>query len=175
MSKTISFRKTIATASVAVATTASVVFVGLAGSQMAQAKTVTTPRCLVNQLSTSMRAGSPGAGQRYAFVTLKNTSKVTCETGGYVGLGLTNSKDKGLPTHAIREDRKDATAIKLTPGEKATEQLQWGVIGGAGVCVKSAKHLLVTPPNDFHSFILPWKLGTVCESGRFFEMPLKLA
>jgi Protein of unknown function (DUF4232) len=174
MSKTISLHKTIATASVAIATTASLAFVGLAGSQIAQAKT-TTPRCLVNQLSSSMRAGSPGAGQRYATITLKNTSKVTCETGGYVGLGLTNSKNKALPTHAVRDNKQHVTAIKLTPGEKATELIQWGVVSGTGTCVKSAKHLLVTPPNDFHSFILPWKMGTVCESGRFFEQPLKLA
>jgi hypothetical protein len=175
MSKTISLNKTIATASVAIATTASVAVVGLAGSQMAQAKTAATPRCLVNHLAVSIRSGSPGAGQRYAFVTLKNSSKATCETGGYVGLGLRNAHNKALPTKAVRAGQKSVTKITLTPGEKATEQLQWTVVGGSGRCVRNAKHLLVTPPNDYHSFILPWKMGTVCQSGRFVEQPLKLS
>jgi hypothetical protein len=175
MSKTISINKTIAAASVAIATLASLVAVFSAGSQMAQAKTASTPRCLVNHLSASIRQGSPGAGQRYAFITLRNTSKATCETGGYVGLGLTNAKNKRLPSHAIRTEGKSVTAIKLTPGEKATERIQWGVVGGTGKCVKSAAHLLVTPPNDYHSFILKWHMGSVCENGRFTEIPLKLA
>ncbi len=166
------FTKTLGAASVALATTAAVAVVGLAGSELASAQTAQAPRCLVNNLSISMQQGSPGAGQRYETVTLKNKGTAACSTGGYVGLALTAGNGKALPTNAVRTDQKQIKALTLKPGQKASELLQWDVVQGGGKCITSAAHLLVTPPNDYHSFVMSWKQGAVCQNGRFLERPL---
>ncbi len=42
-------------------------------------------------LSAHVTLGSPGAGQRYAFLVLTNIAGVTCQVLGYPGMRLANA------------------------------------------------------------------------------------
>src|SRR5438067_3986 len=48
----------------------------------------TVGRCHTAQLSATLTAGSPGAGQRYATLVLENTGRGTCTVHGYGGIQL---------------------------------------------------------------------------------------
>src|SRR5699024_1491084 len=53
-------------------------------------------RCHTSELSASLTAGDPGAGQRYATLSLTNTSARTCTVFGYGGLQPLDGAKKQL-------------------------------------------------------------------------------
>src|SRR6185312_679481 len=57
-----------------------------------------TPECRTADLGVTLKAGSPGAGQRYATVVLTDVSGHSCTVTGYGGLGLLGSPGQGVPT-----------------------------------------------------------------------------
>jgi len=135
--------------------------------------------CGIAQISAHFTPGSPGAGQRYATLTLRNKSAHSCRTGGYVGLGLLNSRGREVATNAERIDFGAVRMIYLKPGAKATSQMHWSVINGTGdtsrgPCFRAPSSILVTPPNSYTSLRLPWRMGNVCERGTISITPLAL-
>src|SRR3954470_4925823 len=60
-------------------------------------------QCSTADLSAQLKAGSPGAGQRYATVVLTNTSTHSCTLRGYGGLGLFRGARQGVSTHLDRK------------------------------------------------------------------------
>lgn len=135
--------------------------------------------CGVAQVSAHFSPGSPGAGQRYATLTLTNKSAHTCVTGGYVGLGLLNGRGHEVATNAERIDFSAARTLYLRPGAKATSQMHWSVINGTGdtsrgPCFVAPRSILVTPPNSYISLRLRWRMGTVCERGTITITPLAI-
>ena len=69
---------------------------GMASGSAAGATTAAAP-CGTADLSAQLKAGSPGAGQRYATVVLTDMSTHACTIGGYGGLGLLGSPRQGTP------------------------------------------------------------------------------
>ena len=59
-------------------------------------------RCHTSELTGSLAAGSPGAGQRYATLVLRNTGGRTCTLHGFGGLGLAAADGHALPTQQVR-------------------------------------------------------------------------
>ena len=160
----------------------------VAGAVLAPAVVLTSgsaraaaPRhCSVQQLSATFAPGSPGAGNRYSTLTLRNRSSSGCDTGGYVGLGLENAADHSVATKAVRVDPSRQHAIYLAPGKRATTLLHWAVIPGTGdraggPCFTAPTHILVTPPDSYSSLQLRWTQGAVCEGGRIDITPLAYA
>lgn len=77
-----------------------------------------TPSCTNSDLSASYRHSDDGAGHRFGFIVLRNTSGHRCHTGGYGGVsyvGDGNGTQIGAP--AVRLPGKVATYV-LEPGQR---------------------------------------------------------
>ena len=61
-----------------------------------------TPRCHTGDLAATLRALSPGAGQRYAALVLTNSSGHACQVYGYVGMLLLDVSHQPVPTNVVR-------------------------------------------------------------------------
>jgi hypothetical protein len=124
-------------------------------------------------LSASIRPGSPGAGQRYAWIVLTNTTRAGCLIEGYGGMALQGKPGVGVPTDLVRLATPAPTSFLLGPGESASSFLHWSAVQGIGEPVRSsapncepiAVTALVTPPDQTRSIIVPWTFGPVCEHG----------
>ncbi|MCW2632508.1 MAG: lipoprotein [Pseudonocardia sp.] len=129
-------------------------------------------KCVAGQLQGSLQEGSPGAGQRYATLVVKNTSTTTCTLFGYGGLGLYLTSGTPLPTDAQRVLQPGPASISLAPGETARENLQWTVVptGTEGnPCQPTPEQLRVIPPDDTKQISIVWTYGPVCNKGRIDE------
>jgi hypothetical protein len=114
--------------------------------------------------------GSPGAGQRYATLVLRNTSDGACTIHGYGGVGLVDAGGAALPTHQVRRSDPAPTTVTLQPGDTASSQLHWGAVPGAGDsstgdCQPTPANLRVIPPDETDPLTVPWNQGPVCEGG----------
>jgi len=133
-------------------------------------------RCHTSQLAASLSAGSPGAGQRYALLSLRNRSRQTCRVFGYAGLQLLDSKRRKLPTNVVRERAKAPRRIVLAPGRRTRALLHWAVVPGvgepqAGACEPAPRWVEVTPPDEQAFLLIPWRFGAVCQRGRIDITP----
>jgi hypothetical protein len=147
----------------------------LPSSSAASTTTSTAPsstKCVAGQLQGSLQEGSPGAGQRYATLVVKNTSTTTCTLFGYGGLGLYLMSGAPLPTDAQRVLQPGPASISLAPGETAKENLHWTVVptGTEGnPCQPTPEQLRVIPPDDTNQISIVWTYGPVCDKGRIDE------
>ncbi len=127
-------------------------------------------RCSTADLSAQLKAGSPGAGQRYATVVLTNTSTHSCTLRGYGGLGLLGAPGQGVPTDLRRSASPSPTTLTVSPGGSVRSALHWTVIAAAdepeGDCQPTAVTVVVTPPNQTTALLRPWEFGPVCQHGR---------
>jgi hypothetical protein len=116
-----------------------------------------------------LKAGSPGAGQRYATVVLTNTSGRTCTVRGYGGLALLGAPRQGVPTDLRRVASPAPATVTLTPGRSARSLLHWTVIPATNengrTCEPTAVAVVVTPPNQTTAAVRPWTFGPVCQHG----------
>lgn len=136
----------------------------------ASGATGATAQCSTADLAAQLRAGSSGAGQRYATVVLTNTSGRTCTVGGYGGLALLGAPGQGVPTDLRRNASPAPTAVSLPPGGSARSLLHWTVIPATNesgtACEPTAVTAVVTPPNQTTAALRPWTFGMVCQHGR---------
>ena len=162
-----SMRHVVAGASTVLALGATaVVLAPLAG---ASTSTTAAPQCSTADLSAQLKAGSPGAGQRYATVVLTNISGRTCTIYGYGGLGLLGAPRQGVPTDLHRAASPAPARVTLGAGGSARSLLHWTVIPApdenATTCQPTAATAAVTPPNQTTSLLRPWTFGPVCQHG----------
>ncbi|PRW63699.1 DUF4232 domain-containing protein [Actinopolyspora mortivallis] len=125
-------------------------------------------RCDGSVLRGSMEQGRPGAGQRYATLTLRNTGDTTCTLRGYPELELLDSSGEALPTEVSRNQDPPPTTVRLAPQRTTSARLHWGVVptgSGPEDCEPVPTSVRVTPPETGKSFRLPWNYGRVCGSG----------
>lgn len=128
-------------------------------------------RCRTSELSGSLVAGSPGAGQRYATLVLRDTGGRTCTVDGYGGLGLVDAAGHPLPTLQVRVPSPAPRAVVLGPGDAVSAALHWSAVAAAGDrpqgdCQPVAAALQVIPPDETGALSVPWSGGPVCGSGR---------
>jgi uncharacterized protein DUF4232 len=128
------------------------------------------PRCTANVLAGHLRAGDPGAGQRYATLVVRNTGPGTCTLYGYGGLELVDAANEPLPTEMRRMSDPEPQLVALAPGASAGKRLHWRAVPGAsepttGPCEPTADHLDVIPPDGTQRFPVPWSFGPVCQQG----------
>jgi hypothetical protein len=132
-------------------------------------------RCHTADLAASLQPGSPGAGQRFATLVLRNTSGRTCTVEGYGGIGLVAASGAPLPTHQDRVLPAPGT-VALRPGGSARSQLHWSAVPGAGDatsgdCQPTAAALQVIPPDETSPLSVAWTQGPVCEGGTIQQQP----
>jgi hypothetical protein len=141
------------------------------------AASAATPQCTTADISAKVGSVDAGAGQRHAPLVLTNHSGHTCQTAGYVGLQLTSSSGKDIPTSTSRSGGS-APTVTLKPGAQAVTTLGWTAIASGneptdGPCEATPSDLLVIPPNQRTQTATAWKNGPVCGSGKFTITPLK--
>lgn len=145
---------------------------GAAGFAVAPASgtTGTAVQCSTADLAAQLKAGSPGAGQRYATIVLTNTSGRTCYVHGYGGMALLGAPGQGVPTDLRRNPSPAPGTVTLAPGGSARSLLHWTVVPGAGenpaTCEPTPVTTVVTPPNQTTAALQPWTFGVVCQHGR---------
>jgi hypothetical protein len=131
--------------------------------------------CRTADLSDRIKAGSPGAGQRYATVVLTNVSARTCTIKGYGGLALLGAPGQGVPTDLRRVGTSGPTRVDLHPGGSARSLLHWTVVQASdeqgSVCQPTAVTAVLTPPDQTTAALVPWRLGPVCQHGRIDQNP----
>ena len=136
----------------------------------ASASTGATPQCSTADLAAQVKAGSPGAGQRYATIVLTNTSGRTCSVYGYGGMALLGAPGQGVPTDLRRNSAPAPGTVTLAPGASARSLLHWTVVPAANenasVCEPTAVTAVITAPNQTTSFLRSWTFGVVCQHGR---------
>jgi hypothetical protein len=148
------------------------------GADAAIARTV--GRCHTSQVAASLIPESPAAGQRFATLVLTNRSQRACGIFGYEGLQLLDRRLGPLPTHLIRRDLDARRNLVMRPGRSASALLHWTVVPSSDEpvtrpCEPTPALVRVTPPNEFRSLIIPWRLGPVCGHGRVDTRPLLLS
>lgn len=133
-------------------------------------------RCHTDELGASLRAGSPGAGQRYATLRLTNRGSRRCTIFGYAGAQLLRAGGHRVPTAIVRDRSRAPRRVTLRPGQHAAAGWHWGAIPGAGdsadgPCQPLARTALITPPDETRPLRRRWRLGRVCQGGRIDERP----
>jgi hypothetical protein len=140
----------------------------------AAASTSGTPsgpdRCHTGDLTASLVPGSPGAGQRYATLSLTDRGGSPCTVFGFGGLGLVGSGGESLPTRQVRVLDPAPATVALQPGGSVSAQLHWGAVAGpgdalSGNCQPVPSTLRVIPPDETEALSVPWGQGPVCEGG----------
>jgi hypothetical protein len=149
------------------------VVLGLGTRPPTAGATTGVAQCGTADLSGQLKAGSPGAGQRYATVVLTNTSGHTCTVGGYGGLGLLGAPRQGVPTDLRRVASPAPTTVTLAPGGSARSLLHWTVIPAGdeprATCEPTAESVAVTPPNQSTALLRSWTFGPVCQHGQIWQ------
>ena len=134
------------------------------------------PRCHTAGVAASLAPGSPGAGQRYALLSLRNTSSHSCRVFGYAGLQLLDARGRALATHVVRDHSRAPRSIVLAPGRRTRALLHWTVVPSGdepqtGACEPTPHRVEVTPPDEVRHVVLRWELGPVCGHGRIDLTP----
>jgi hypothetical protein len=134
------------------------------------------PRCHTGDVSATLTQGSPGAGQRYATLTLANRSGHACQVYGYVGMLLLDASGQPLPTSVVRTPPSPSRVV-VQPGGQVSAQMHWTVVPGpdesqAGACEPAPASAMVTPPDETTQLAVPWTMGAVCLHGRIEVTPL---
>jgi hypothetical protein len=134
--------------------------------------------CTTGHLKAALRGLSPGAGQRYAVLTLTNTGSASCRLQGFVGLQLLGSSGGKLPTDVVR-DHSGGSGKLLTLAAHGTvyTRLHWGAVPSgkepvSGACEGTPHKTEVTPPDSYTHLTVNWGFGAVCEGGRIEVLPL---
>jgi uncharacterized protein DUF4232 len=130
------------------------------------------PQCSTADLSAQLKAGSPGAGQRYATVVLTDISAHSCTLGGYGGLALLGAPRQGVPIDVRRMSSPAPTTVTLSPGASARSLLHWTVVPASdepATCEPTAGTVVVTPPNQTTAFLRSWPFGPVCQHGLIWQ------
>ena len=127
-------------------------------------------RCHTSGLSLAMEGGDAGAGHAGVTFRFTNVLSVPCTFFGYVGAQRLDSQNNPVPTNVVCGggfifDDPGPALVTVPPGGSATFGFEWGQVpvGDETTCPESSQ-LLVTPPDEFASIILPMTF-TACGGG----------
>jgi Protein of unknown function (DUF4232) len=135
-------------------------------------------RCRTEGLKVRISTAGPAAGQRFAFLTLTNTSGSACHVRGYVGMLLLTASDRPIPTNLERLSPPGPQTVVLRPGGSAYARLQWTVVPGVrepahGACAPTPGLAWITPPDERAHLVVAWSQGVVCGGGHVSATPLR--
>ncbi|MCR6487989.1 DUF4232 domain-containing protein [Amycolatopsis sp. OK19-0408] len=125
-------------------------------------------RCTSSQVDTTLVAGSPGAGQRYAFVQFTAKPGETCTLQGALPVALADA-----PGVTVTADpaAADAPSVTVTEGAPASMLLHWTGIEAAESQVEPSSVTVTapqttTPRGDTSdpAITLPWNQGPLDDS-----------
>lgn len=127
-------------------------------------------RCHSSMLAGALTEPNAGAGQRYADLTLRNTSAETCTLYGYGGMQLVAEDGTALPTDVERTDNPGPELITLAPDDTATSTLRWTAVPHDGEpmdepCQPTPATAQVIPPDETDAVEVEWTSGPVCGFG----------
>ena len=121
-------------------------------------------RCHTSELSAALAAGEPGAGQRYATLSLTNTSARTCTIYGYGGLQPLDAARKQLPITLTRDTGRPVTLIRLAPGASVGRTIHWSAVPPGSQPCPTPAYASIIPPDETGPLVIGWSLGPVCGS-----------
>lgn len=130
------------------------------------------PRCHTSQLTGSMSPVEAGAGQRYADLSLTNSSDQFCTLYGYGGMQLVDAAGTPLPTNVTRTPNPGPALIDLPPGASAAATLHWTAVpheGEGDPCQPAPASLQVIPPDETEPLPVTWTGDVVCGGGAIGE------
>jgi hypothetical protein len=119
-------------------------------------------RCHTSELSASLTAGEPGAGQRYATLSLTNTSDRTCTVFGYGGLQPLDAAKKQLPITLTRDTGRPVTPVRLAPGASVGRTIHWTAVPSGSQPCPTPAYASIIPPDETSPLVIGWSLGPVC-------------
>jgi hypothetical protein len=134
-------------------------------------------RCHTAGLSLTPGMVDAGAGNFHVTFTFHNNTNVSCTFFGFVGAGLLDAQNNGLPTNVVRgggffPDHPTPTTVVVPAGGTASFQMHWEdvPVGNETSCPTSA-FLKVTPPDEFDPIIIPMMI-TACNHGELDVSPV---
>jgi Domain of unknown function (DUF4232) len=119
-------------------------------------------RCHTSELSASLAVGEPGAGQRYATLSLTNTSARTCTVFGYGGLQPLDAAKKQLPITLTRDTGRPPKLIRLAPGASVGRTIHWTVVPSGSQPCPTPAYASIIPPDETSPLVIGWSLGPIC-------------
>ena len=119
-------------------------------------------RCHTSELSASLTAGDPGAGQRYATLSLTNTSARTCTVCGYGGLQPLDGAKKQLPITLTRDTGRPATLVRLAPETSVGRNIHWTAVPSGSQPCPTPAYASIIPPDETSPLVIGWSLGPIC-------------
>ncbi|RSM60031.1 DUF4232 domain-containing protein [Kibdelosporangium aridum] len=127
-------------------------------------------RCGPTVLKGEIVSGDAAAGNRYAKLSVTNTSSKACTLYGYGGLQLTDANGHAMPTKLTRKPDPAPSLVTLEPGQKAYKNLHWGAVpdgteSTTGPCEPESKGATVIPPDETQPFTVKFDFGSVCQHG----------
>jgi hypothetical protein len=139
---------------------------GAAGTTTAGTTPESTPvdtRCHTSELAATIGAGDAAAGNRYATLSLKNTSARTCTIYGYGGLQPLDATGKQLPVTL----KRDASAggprlVRLSPGTSIGRTIHWGAVPTGSAQCPTATSATVIPPDETDPLTVRFDFGQIC-------------
>ncbi len=138
------------------------------GVTTAPPTTAPSDRCHTNELQASTGPPSPGAGQIYVPLILKNVGTRQCSVAGYPGVSLLDASGNQIEQPATRETGFPSNAVRLAPGATASAALHTIDAGIApGGCWATSASVKVFPPNELDALTAPLQLR-VC--GNMFSV-----
>ena len=102
------------------------------------------PLCHADDLSATA-TGDAGAGNRFATITLTNTSAAVCVLGGYPAVDLRDGRGTAL-IEATAEPEQPISTVTLEPGQSASFDLRW--VNWCGDSVGSVTATVMLPGDD---------------------------
>ncbi len=124
----------------------------------------TSTRCHTAELSASVGANNPGAGQENFPLVLTNRSGRICTIDGYPGAAFVDASGKQLGPDP-RRSSGSPTKIALAPGKSAWAGLTFSNPEVSGARTATPAALLITPPDEKTSLKVTWSAGAVPVSG----------
>lgn len=114
-------------------------------------ETTGTPMCATSQLSASVSASHPAAGNLYRTLTLTNTSSTACHLTGFPGVSMLNASGQQIGQPATRESVAYAPVV-LNPGGTASDIIH--TTNHMGSCQPTSAKLKVYPPGNTASLVI---------------------
>jgi cytoskeletal protein RodZ len=125
-------------------------------------------RCHSSDLQLHIGPAGVAVGSTTQWAYFVNTSSKPCQLYGFPGLQMLDAQGHAIPTYPHWnkvgspgiQGTSNPTNVTLAPGGAASFSIAWeNATGYEGVTCPRSSKIEVTPPNDYHSIVIPWKIA----------------